>query len=905
MNDDKLPAEQDKDAVKSSNEKLRIARPENNEPKQSGSDATAQQNHTGKEIDNADDSNKAPLQDQSKESIEAGSKDLTKDEKVENLDIKLDGNIKITEQEAKLAIQIDGSKSNRSEVDDAIQSDKMATEQKIKNKKVKTQTIVQKAEVLNLYMEAQEKIKGEKPEEVKFEDPTLSLPHKPSNLPEFKANEEVTFNLHKLITERILLISCFDEDILLASAYALVERPEMVQYEKRMLVFEGINQDRTDLNLETLIRNKIEKRQKQIIIINVTSKLFLDSLFAGQLFAEDIKTRLKKYDTFLLCLVESKLFKETLKKRSEGLKFCHWEIAFLAHLLLQKYSSEQAKSLEAWILELRGFGLWGEYNSDKDFYDYVSSYLREDNEQFFDRVKNWYTESKELDRNTFLNKVKAIKPSQVFDYKNKIISTVLYVATFFPELTLPQFNKLVLTLLQGLKARRERKQVEEMNEGKRRIIRSIEEKELVDLWKEKTDTIFNKCYLRARGGNNSIIEFNLPYLRTELISYLKQNYPNFLYQQFEKINASGLFFQPQASPGIIRGIIDLTVSMVLSDSENYGCDWLLRTVSNIKSQIRVDLAIQTGGPIEELANLLARVEEDRLRRQFYSRLSDLIREMLNHSELDGIVRTFFEKLIESHHHDAALEIVLEISKRLKDTPQFDTSYWMKRLIDQGQENIKLKTYFALLENTKQAGFRIFEALTPTMNWLPETEREIGRYSPSNFYALQLLLDYCTQSVLSYKSENFGIWPPVYPLFGSLITDENLASERVSLFVKWLFHPGMKHLLHRNFDDEDVLLHAILADLIEAWMLILKGYDDASTQKDGEFISNLLIQQIVENTDRKRQRLLLQRWRFKRNDYLSMMAKFSNQEKDKKRIIAQRRKLIFHLEESLSKQLQEA
>lgn len=897
MNDDKLPIEQDKDAVESSSEKPRIARPENNELKQNGDDSTSQQNHSGKEIDNADDSNKTPLQDQSKESIEAGSKD----EKVENLGIKLEGNIKITEQEAKLAIQIEGSKSK---ADDVIPSSKIVPEQKIKSKKVKTQTIVQNAEALYLFAEAQEKREGEKLKEVKFEDPILSLPNKPSDLPEFKAHQEVTINLRKLLNERVLLISCFDDAILFAAAYALIERPELLHYEKRMLVFEGINQDRTDINLDTLIRNSIENRQKQIIIINVTSKIFLDSLFASQLYAGDIKARLEKSDTLLLCLVESKLFKDSLKKRPEGLKFSYWEIAFLTHLLLQKYSLEQAKSLEAWILELRGFGLWGEYNSDKDFYDYVSSYLREDDKQFFDRVKNWYTESKELDRNTFLNKVKAIKPSQIFDHKSKVISTVLYVATFFPELTLPQFNKLVLTLLQGLKTRRERKQVEETSEGKKRIVKTIEEKELIDLWKEKADAIFNKCYLRARGGNNSIIEFNLPYLRNELISYFKQNYPNFLYQQFEKINASGLFFQPQASPGIIKGIIDLTVSMVLSDSESYGCDWLLRTVSNIKNQIKVDLSIQTGGPIEELANLLARIEEDRLRRQFYSRLSDLIREMLNHSELDSIVRAFFEKLIESHHHDAALEIVLEVSKRLKDAPQFDTSYWMKRLIDQGQENIKLKTYFALLENAKQAGFRIFETLMPIMNWLPETDREIGRYSPSNFYALQLLLDYCTQSVLNYKPENFGLWPPVYPLFGSLITDENMASERVSLFSQWLFHPGMKHLLRQNFDDEDVLLHAILADLIEAWMLILKGYDDSSPHKEAEFISNLLIKQIVANTDRKRQRLLLQRWRFKRNDYLSMMAKFSNQEKDKKRIIAQRRKLIFHLEESLSKELQE-
>lgn len=50
------------------------------------------------------------------------------------------------------------------------------------------------------------------------------LPEKPLNLPEFDSTRELEEKFEELNRERILVISCLDEKILLSAAYAMVEK---------------------------------------------------------------------------------------------------------------------------------------------------------------------------------------------------------------------------------------------------------------------------------------------------------------------------------------------------------------------------------------------------------------------------------------------------------------------------------------------------------------------------------------------------------------------------------------------------------------------------------------------------------------------------------------------------------
>ncbi|WLE95789.1 MAG: hypothetical protein QTN59_14015 [Candidatus Electrothrix communis] len=721
-----------------------------------------------------------------------------------------------------------------------------------------------------------------------FTDPTSPLPDKPAKLPNFEATHELQEKLKKLKEERVLVVNCPDEDTLLSAGYSVAEHTEVNA--KRSLTFEGNNADRSDLCLDTFINGKIGNEAQLVILVTLKARSFLDSMFVSKMHAQLVKQGLCEAGIFLILLGNLDFFQEVSVQQKEPLRFPQWEIDFLPHLLKQHFSAREADYLERKIREQRQCGLWDENNNDSEFYELISGCLHKGTDQFREETEERSKYVSQENRIEFFRRNKPIKPHKLILDGEYLNNTVIYTATYFPGLSTLDFDNIVSLLLRDKKTAITVESEVVGKDGDIKNVKSTIEKELIKIWQENPDKIMRDCRLHTiRKENGSmVIDFNIPYLRRECKAYFEEAYPIYLRQLFARIQQAGLLFNFKASPELVENIIVLSADMAVTDPTYYGKDWLVGVVIGLKEHFNIDF--EPDDEFEQFLQFFARIEAEEVRRKFFARLSELIREMLNYQQLLEIVRNFLNDLIGKSHHDVALEIVLELTRRLQFAPQFDHLYWIKRFLDQGAEGTRNKAYLALINIAKQRGVRIYDFLEEINEWLPEPERDFNKYSLSNQYALAFLINYCL--AVKFNIEHYGKWPSKFPLFTRMQGNNMETEEKLNLLFKWLFHPGMKFIYHN--------VNYIIADLLEQWVTILYGFDKENEQTMAVELAEMLIKKFLSSADQVQRREIVKRWKIKFGLYFEEMKKHSEKmvEANKKLLLKKqlmrRRAIVYEL-----------
>ena len=749
-------------------------------------------------------------------------------------------------------------------------------EQNINNKdtSVNTQIVANRVEKINQFFKVEKEASS-------FDDPTDPLPQRSSELPDFDLQEELENNFKKLEQERIILIDCFDERVSLAAFYGLIERLEVKDYENRMLTFSGENRRRTDLHIGIFANEKIKigGKEKLIILIslNTDSQSFFDSMFIkDRIDIDRIKQTLCEKHILLVCMINSDLIRETLKVKRTEFSFPYWNIPFLPLLMKLHFSESEAKYFENKVFEQKKDGLWGE--NEESFYKLIQSYLR-DVEQFKKEIEKRSQYREGNDVKEFLQNLKPVKPYELLKDEAPIKKTVLYIATFFPNLSPHDFEQLVLLLLEGKKITTYEKSYKEIKNNEVKTIETPVEKYLTEIWNEHSCSILEECYIKTVRLENSllIVDFSEPYLRGEFKRYLEKK--DFLYvqRQFERFRDVGLLFNFNVSEKVIENLIILSAEMAVSDPDYYGENRLFNIII---------------ANLEESEFLEQQLIDLKKKEIVILRLSELIREMLNYPQLKKIIKNFFKVLMQTQHHDLMLEIILGITKRLRFMPQFDVLYWIKNLLDQGQKEVKEQAYAVLLEQAKQSGFRIYELLKTVQEWLPERDRDFKKYSSSNQYALGFIIHYCVYTFYKLTVKDYGCWPSRYPLFATLLGDERSA-KKLELLVAWFFHPGMQFVLDKifideNIDDEDINnpihIDELIADFLEIWFVILYGLKKEPVHPEAFIISDMLLKsiyQILKTYEVKEAKLmkkkLIDNWQQKQASYLAEIEESTSRE----------------------------
>ncbi len=737
-------------------------------------------------------------------------------------------------------------------------------------------------------------------DEFTFKDPTKLLPNKPAGIPSFDFPKEIEEHFAELKNNRILLVDCFDDNILRAASYELVHRTEE-NYEQRLLTFEGSQLEQTDLHLGIFVNEKIGSGKKLIVVISLKSQKFLDSMFFEEsLSADSIKEQLAKNDIMLVCFANSNFIQDIWREKQSYFHFSKWNIPFLSYLLNAYFNNNIAESLEKQILQQRNYGLWDENNSDSEFYGLIYGYLRNGTEQLREEVekRDQYSEGESVSE--FLKKIRTVRPKELIKDDDPITNTVLYVATFFPGLNRRDFDFIVSLFLKGEKTTIEEESTRKTKKGKIKTVRTIKKRNCLKIWEKSQDKILAECHIQVIRSElgSQIVDFSLPYLRGELKKYLEQK--SLYINHFERIRESGLLFNFNVSQQIIENVINLAAEMAISDPSHYGGNWLMGVIIGIKQHLAIDIDIGTNNEVEALFQTLvielAKEERKKQIRPFVIRLSQLIREMLNYPQLQEMIKNFLENLMKEKHYDAVLVIVLEIVKQLRFVSQFDGMYWIKQLLERGEPQAKKEAYKTLLEQAKQSGLRVYDLLEKVKTWIPDPNLDYDKYSPSNKYALKFIIDYARDTLSHFNIAHYGVWPSKYPLFANLTEEKEL--KQIDLLISWMFHPKMQNVLNALDDfikaNKINVNNTLLADLIEIWFKVLYGFQTTNLHPEVLAVSDRLLRQIVLNSNRSQQRELVRRWWVRQDFFTEEIRQIPIAERTKRQQLTNERKVILEL-----------
>ena len=213
----------------------------------------------------------------------------------------------------------------------------------------------------------------DKEQQNNFIDPTTDLPSQSSKSSQLSSQlelEEISYYIQKLREENILIVSCLNQEVLMATVYALANQIGAIK-DRRLLSFEGKNSKRSDLEIELISTEEIGHGKGTFVVIDaVRTKVFWDSLRVHNPWqAGTIKDNLRNQNRFLICLVDPTVLLQNFQyKNQEELFFCCWKIPFLKTLLKMEFSNDFYEIQEKISIQ-REKGFWGD--NDQEFYDFV------------------------------------------------------------------------------------------------------------------------------------------------------------------------------------------------------------------------------------------------------------------------------------------------------------------------------------------------------------------------------------------------------------------------------------------------------------------------------------------------------------------------------------------------------
>jgi len=720
-----------------------------------------------------------------------------------------------------------------------------------------------------------------------FLDPTRPLPNKTIELNTFGKFLEIDKFLEKLIKEQILFVSCPDEKILLGAVYSMIEKSEFNEYEKRMLSFGKKNLLNHEVYLDTIINEKIGNGDKLIIIIDLTSQSFLDSMLCGLLESKTIQMELQERKILLICMIKLQniydFLNDTKSSNIEsGLHYPVWNISFLPHLLNYYFSEPESLELKEKILFQKRNGLWGE-DTDFEFYNLINGFLQSEKNTLIKEIEKRNTFKGNQNPQVFIESIKSVNTEDfVFNAKllNKII---LFIITYFPKIGVYEFNSLVLLLISDETIYEDEERISENGT----IIKQKVERKLESIWQQNYNQVLKECYVKlvynqtiSSQGGEKYYDFEIPYLRKELMLVLDPLLTNKL---FSKIEKSGLLFNFDVSQNFIEHIIKLSTDMAKSDPDYYGVNWLIRLVMGIIQQFNIKDVINSDNELELIFRFLAQKEAQKIRSVFIARLSDLIRDMWKYPYLQDNINQFLRRLIQLKVHGVALEIVLGVAKSLKFTFQFNALSWVKQIINQGNEETRIKAYNYLYNEAKQSGKKIYDFLYNVRDWLPEHNKEFENCSHSSKLILLLVWTYLVDLFLKFDYKEYGNFLK-FPIFSAVHKNKyELFHKNFELLFQFIFHPIMEHIinlqLNNNIEiafDSDLKPSIMMtADLIEGWYLIINSSNNIVQDDLTSTFSIAMLKSIEKSASKSQKKGLKKSWSTKKRVYRQLLSKNSN------------------------------
>jgi hypothetical protein len=680
----------------------------------------------------------------------------------------------------------------------------------------------------NLYFQAREN--RNEAQTVSLMELAVKLPKRETQIPA-ETSYLVDPYVAKLKQQHFLFMSCADTNIAYGAAYALIEAMQ-IQPDRRLLIDFVSNPEKSNSTIHFFADTSSEDREKLTAIVidgfHNQAQTFLDWLRATTAVgASRVREHLCDNNYFLLCLVDSKVTRD-----SAANPFVTWGVPCLQPLLKHHFP-DQAESLENEIMAQRKLGKWKP--NDVEFCAEIRSALEDDLLQVVEQRRSATTPG-----------IPSLLTETVFKGDYSIEDTLLYVGTYFSDLAPHEFDQVVEWLLADRTTTVSVKTQQHNADGTIQIIETEVQKPLRDFWNSNPDKYLTSCQLEAVADSNGTISirFAKETYRETLKAQLERRHSVYLLRQFKALQSNGFL---TSTPNISDRAMSLSINMATAYPASFGKDWLLNIVVEARKSWAA-AATSNEGPLTSFGKHKA-----------LERIALFIRLMRGQPQLEEIVDCLLKDLMTLGMHDTVLYLV----RGLQFSPGFDEFYWMKRLVDEGDEFFKLATYYHLYSYIRKIG--IYPLLAKLETWIPKDDRPLDSYPPSCIYSLRLLVEYCAEVTETFESDQ----QTQHPLF--TFVDEETAKENCRQLVGWFFHPAMCTVfagLGDVFSDDtpEARVMPFICELVLEWMFSLREQDGSSQSSttnerflDVEQTRTVLIQSLVAVATPAQQEYMLTYW----------------------------------------------
>lgn len=658
-----------------------------------------------------------------------------------------------------------------------------------------------------------------------------------------------------ILTRRILLLSCYSEDVALHVAKSIAYENEAVG--KQLVTIESNCQG--DYTLRNLIE-ELDRRQgndgrrakhrPQRIPTTIcvwaahdisegdVSNTILDSLFISNAQIEQYQAELMSRGLCLICLVSPQRMRDY--KRSK-VKLENWDIDFLRPML-EEHGLSGYEELAETIVVQRRQGKWDA--DDAEFHQEIGRHLGAG------KLPEIVAEKTLQDSHVGLG------VEQLFDRQDPLVDTTLYCATFYPNLSPQDFTQLVQLFLEDASEEVSKRTDQSQNGGE--TADAVEPPTLAQRWRRESDAVFRRCKLStlADENNRRLVNFQVDGLRSRLSQYIRDDHCFYYEAKFVVMRRQGLLFSPKRK--IAEGARQLLVEMATQYAPDDVANWLYEIV------IEFEQAAQTADLLRERSQLFHLIPDARVkaaRRYVCHGLSLVLSRLSKEPGLQEAARLFWQRLLQSER-----QWFLDLLRRMGNSAPPETLSWLKQLLDQGTKEIRLRAHGYLLGYLLRRDSLIYATLKELTQWSPDGQAGRAMH--------MLLIVYCVETNRQVPQQDYGKWPSPHQLFG--FQDRAEARECLELLIGWVFTAA--------FEVDPVGGLSIIADIIAGWYFILSPpspadpAEAANTQEgtddlDARAVRQLLLECLTRCCSRAEKKGLLAIWESFRNDILEEVGRF--------------------------------
>ncbi len=655
---------------------------------------------------------------------------------------------------------------------------------------------------------------------------TRALP-KLSSPPQCLA-DELQLRSKELGETHMLVLACASWDVAFSSADSLVTQLGIDDsHKKRLYNVKDRFQEGSDITIESFLPAEEAEEEEQgsaAIIVDALSDSgheYVTSLISDH----SGLYRLKEKAIYLISIVRPGYVDQHSADSGLQSGCSYWKISYL-DCLLKSHFAEQHLQLKKDIEEEVKVGWWDTEESglcyELERYIKAGTALNTIKERIGTRPPPLLPPDS-------IFQVESANNPPVLSAELRIERTVIYVATYFQNLAPREFNEIVEAILRDLddtEPAPKPVEVDQLPAGQ------SAGRAVIDIWREHKDR-FMWRYLKETAASDemtTVVDFANSSARTLLRSHLEDVRRYYIKDQFSLLQRRGFLFHPDTR--VAENMIRLTANAFANYPDEFNKDWLVKLIINLNDSFASD---RGAVPVFEngILSFLSFVPSGRAA-WGYSRISELIRELIRFPQTADLVNRALSDLMRMRCY----EPVLNIAKRLRFAADFDGLYWLKRLFDNGDSDIRQQAFLYLYYTVKESDSDIHQTLTKLESWVPAADPNRRNWPKSTCFALLLLIRYSFQTIRSatekHKKARLDAGPIEYPLLS--FANDAAARTGVKRIFTWLLHPAMANTVRDLESDPQMknLLsdldlesnpHRVLGILLVEWTVILLRHGD--------------------------------------------------------------------------------